>query len=155
MLLLSAVAIGGPFYQREDICAARRKRAAVAEAHPALVETSGMELAHFLQQQLRISQLEDELSRVNEYRRFASPTRTLQNHKAILEMTAEVFPNANVSVLEESDPEIENDEHFAVSVRTPGTVDEVVALHGEWHRRLRQVAPETASFYCLLLDIDD
>jgi len=77
------------------------------------------------------------------------------NHDAILKMTAELFPKARIVVSEESDPEVDDDEYFAVLVETPGSVDDVVALHREWHDRIGSIAPETANFYRLLLDIND
>jgi hypothetical protein len=146
-------------FQSESDHGVMRRFALVRDAGQPVPETNrvtqGMDLGQFFQKQLQIAQLEDELSRLLQRRKYASPTRTLNNHRAILEATQQLFPKASISVTEESDPEIEDDEYFSVLVQTPGTVDEVVALHREWHNRIRHVAPETASFYCLLLDIND
>ncbi len=114
-----------------------------------------MDIGQFFQQQIKISQLEDELSQSRQTRRYATPTLTLRNHNAILELTAELFPKAKITVSEESDPEIEDDEYFVITVETPGSVGELVKCHREWHCRIVKVAQETAIAYRLSLDIND
>lgn len=88
-------------------------------------------------------------------RRFVPPTIVVRNHDAVLRFTSQLFPAARISVTQEADPEIENDEYFAILVETPGSVDHVVALHREWHNRIGSIAPETSRCYRLLLDIND
>jgi hypothetical protein len=113
------------------------------------------DLVQFLDREFQASPIADMQCRWAQGPRFEYSTRNTRDHEIILKMTAELFPHASISLSQESDPEIEDDDYFAILVETPGTVDEVVGLHREWHNRIGSVAPETASFYRLLLDIND
>jgi hypothetical protein len=79
--------------------------------------------------------------------RPADPHQRAGNHDAILKMTAELFPGAKIELGASIDPEIEGDEFFVVSVVASGTVDELVAREGQWHRRMRAIiGPLTTSY---------
>jgi hypothetical protein len=75
------------------------------------------------------------------------------HHNAILKMTAEVFPGAKIELGTSIDPEIEGDEYFVVSVEAPGAVKELVARHGQWHRRMRAIIGPASSSYRLDLHV--
>jgi hypothetical protein len=82
-----------------------------------------------------------------------TPAAASFNHEAVLNMTAEVFPGAKIELGTGTDPEVEGDEYYVVSVTTAGEVKELVAKDGQWHHRLWDVVPKTASFYRLLMDV--
>jgi hypothetical protein len=82
-----------------------------------------------------------------------APPVVLRNHEAILKLTAEIFPGAVIAVSVELDAEIPGPEYFVINVRTQGEIRELVAKDGEWHHRIWDVAPETASSYRLSLGV--
>jgi hypothetical protein len=82
-----------------------------------------------------------------------SPDAASRNHEAILKLTAEIFASDKIVVTNECDPEIAGKEYLVVSVHTQGEISELVAKNCQWHHRIWDVAPETASFYCLSLDL--
>ena len=82
-----------------------------------------------------------------------SPALVIRNHVAILAMTAEVFPGGKIEVEEGVDPEIEDETYLVVNVTTSDDVRQAVARNIEWHRRLREVACQTARSYRLSLDL--
>jgi hypothetical protein len=83
-----------------------------------------------------------------------APPVVVRNHEAILRLTAEIFPAGEIAVTEEIDPEIPGPEYFVVNVRTSGEIRELVAKDGQWHHRIWDVAPETASSYRLSLGVE-
>jgi hypothetical protein len=83
-----------------------------------------------------------------------APPQVLRNHDAILRLTAEIFPRGEISVTEEVDAETPGPEYFVVNVKTSGEIQELVAKDGEWHHRLWDVAPQTASSYRLSLGVE-
>jgi len=82
-----------------------------------------------------------------------SPTVALQNHEAILKLTAEIFSTDQIAFTHELDPEIVGKEYLVISVKTQGEMPELLAKESEWHHRIWDVAAETASYYCLSLDL--
>jgi hypothetical protein len=82
-----------------------------------------------------------------------SPTVALRDYEAILKLTAETFSTDRVSITREFDPEIAGKEYWVVSVKTQGEVPELLARDTQWHQRKWDVAPETACYYCLALDL--
>ena len=76
-----------------------------------------------------------------------------QDHTAILSMSAEVFPNAKIDLGTSIDPEIENWEHFVVSVTISGDVSDRIARDREWHRRLCTEYRSVARQYVLDIHI--
>lgn len=156
MLLLSSLSESNPFSERTP--RALRRRSAFANRirdNRGEIEASGEYLEEFFRRPLQTSPIEDERFGAAHARRDERSIRTEHNCESILKMTAEMFPKAKITFSKESDPEIEDDDYLAILVETPGTVDEVVALHREWHNRIGRLAPETANFYRLLLDIND
>lgn len=122
-------------------------------AHDDLI---GGELTQFWLQQQTIFRLEDELEaakRSSERARYASPTRVVRNHDEILRMTSQLFPEVTISLAVETDPEIDDDDYFVVSVTARGAFDDLAVAHRDWHRRLLELAPETATYYRLSLGI--
>jgi hypothetical protein len=116
----------------------------------------GGELTQFWLQQQTIFRLEDELEaakRSSERARYASPTRVVRNHDEILRMTSQLFPEVTISLAVETDPEIDDDDYFVVSVTARGAFDDLAVAHRDWHRRLLELAPETATYYRLSLGI--
>jgi hypothetical protein len=79
--------------------------------------------------------------------------QVIRNHRAILGMTAEIFPGSTVEVEGAVDPEIEGDPYLVLNVATAGEIPALVEKNSQWHRQLRVVAPETASSYRLSLDV--
>ena len=77
----------------------------------------------------------------------------MRNHEAILKLTSEVFSTDQIVVTHELDPEIVGKEYLVVSVKTQGEMPELLAKDSQWHHRIWDVAPETASYYCLSLDL--
>ena len=83
-----------------------------------------------------------------------APPVVVRNHEAILRLTGEIFPASEIAVTEEVDAEIPGPEYFVVNVRTSGEIRALVAKDGEWHHRIWDVAPETASSYRLSLGVE-
>lgn len=81
------------------------------------------------------------------------PAVALQNYEAILKLTTNIFSTDQITVTHELDPEIVGKEYRVVSVKTRGEIPELLAKDSEWHHRIWDVAPETASSYCLSLDL--
>jgi hypothetical protein len=79
------------------------------------------------------------------------PLVALQNYEAIVKLTSEIFATDRITVTREFDPEIVGKEYWVVSVTTQGDVPELLAKDAQWHHRIWDVAPETASYYCLSL----
>jgi hypothetical protein len=80
-----------------------------------------------------------------------SPSVAVQDCQAILQLTAEIFASNHVTVACEFDPEIVGKEYWVVSVKTQGELPDLLAKDSDWHHRIWEVAPETASYYCLSL----
>lgn len=60
----------------------------------------------------------------------------------VMAMTQEVFPGSLCRVEIDDDPEIPNDRHLALVVRTSfPSVDELVARQWKWHERLFACCP--------------
>ncbi len=78
---------------------------------------------------------------------------SLRDYQAILKLTAEVFASDQITVAHEFDPEIASKEYWVVSVKTQSELPDLLAKDSEWHHRIWEVAPETASAYCLSLDL--
>jgi hypothetical protein len=158
---LRRLAPANPFSPREGLLYPARSSVVVMERPNEDVGesswTSSLDLRQFLVDLQLRGELEDELAAarltIEELKRHASPPCTIRNHAAILQATAELFPAGQVTVTVESDPESGDEEFFAINVATPGDVNDLVARHSQWHSRKREVAPETASSYRLLLDI--
>jgi hypothetical protein len=96
----------------------------------------------------------DELPSVIVDSAAVAPPVVLRNHEAILKLTAEIFPGGEIAVTEELDAEIAGPEYFVVNVKTQGEIGILVAKDGEWHHRIWEVAPETASSYRLSLGVE-
>jgi len=76
-----------------------------------------------------------------------------RENEAVVRSTAELFPDAQISLTQEADPEGGDDEYSAVSVTTRGEINDLAARHREWHCRLRLIAPQTATSYRLVIDV--
>lgn len=64
------------------------------------------------------------------------PTAELRDVcRQVAAFTAELFPRG-VSIKVRNDPEITGDLYFVFEVADVGSVDEIVARHDDWHRRL-------------------
>ena len=71
---------------------------------------------------------------------------------AILEFTAELFKNP-ASITVEADPEIPGLESLVVRVAAAGSVAEIVELHSTWHRKVLEIAGDSAHQYRLALEV--
>lgn len=67
---------------------------------------------------------------------------------AILAFTKDMF-QGDVRVVDTDDPEIAGRRYFVFEVTTKGSVDELVALDDQWHRRLCQVAERNPGRFAL------
>jgi len=75
------------------------------------------------------------------------------DHQGILKMSAEVFPGAKLELSTSIDPEIENWEHFVISVTVSGDVRDLVAGDRKWHHRLCAEHRDVARHYVLDLNV--
>lgn len=116
--------------------------------------------------ELRFQELEAELAMVKrsldalgrdrpspDQPRHPCPAATIAEHRHLLALTAELFPDATIEVEEAVDPEIPGDPYLVINVATSGEVNAAVEKNRQWHRRLRIAAPATASSYRLSLDL--
>src|SRR5688500_18261611 len=82
-----------------------------------------------------------------------SPPAAARNYDAVLKLTSEIFSSDHITVTHELDPEIVGKEYLVVSVKTQGEMPDLLAKESQWHHRIWDLATETASFYCLSLDL--
>lgn len=66
-------------------------------------------------------------------------------------LTTELFPG-NLSIETGIDPENRDDVCLLFQVDAGGNVDEILALHDQWHRRLLSVAPQWPGLFRLSID---
>lgn len=71
---------------------------------------------------------------------------------AILAFTEELF-RTRASMTLEADPELPDTNYLVVHVKTNAEVAEIVRLNTAWHRRLLEVAGDSAIRYHLFLDV--
>ena len=69
----------------------------------------------------------------------------------VADFTRELFPGRLI-VETGVDPEIRDDVCLLFQVAATGSVDEIVALDGRWHRRLLPVAPKWPGLFRLSID---
>src|SRR6266481_8747058 len=59
----------------------------------------------------------------------------------VIRMTNRVFPNCGINLLVEDDPEIADDRHIVLEVKTNMEVAEALEARFEWDRQLFSVCP--------------
>jgi hypothetical protein len=76
---------------------------------------------------------------------------------AIMAMTRHVFPDGEVSMEVEIDPEIANYVKLAIVVQLPPQeIEASVAAYQRWHRELRETCPAgLATNFCLGMEFDE
>lgn len=68
---------------------------------------------------------------------FAAEQGVSTQLPVVVEMTRRLFPDAEMFVQNEDDPEIANDRHIVIVTRPKGlSVDEALELLWEWHRQM-------------------
>ena len=75
----------------------------------------------------------------------------VETHDKVVRFTQSIFPGS-VTISRESDPEC-SAEYFVVSAAATGEVEEIAALHHQWHAILGDVAGESAHDYRLSLQL--
>ena len=86
---------------------------------------------------------------------FAAEQGVSTQLPAVLEMTQRLFPDADMSVVVEDDPEIANDRHIVLVVKAKGMpVPEALKKRWQWHGGLFACCPAPlVSAFCLGLSI--
>jgi hypothetical protein len=69
----------------------------------------------------------------------------------VVAFTKQLFPSTLV-IETNVDPEIRDDVCLVFQVLAEGSVDEVVALDEQWHRRVLSLAPTWPGLFCLSID---
>jgi hypothetical protein len=73
---------------------------------------------------------------------FAAQQGVQAEVPAVIEMTRRLFPQADINMELDDDPEIASDRHLVVRVRSVSMpVDQAVAARWEWHRGLLGCCP--------------
>ncbi len=73
---------------------------------------------------------------------FAAQQGVSMELPAVIEMTQRVFPDANVSIVLEEDPEIPHDVHIVIEAKQiPLGVEDAVEARYGWHRGLLACCP--------------
>lgn len=74
--------------------------------------------------------------------------------ETVFRFTKEMFPGP-VAQLEGEDPEIAGRVSIVLGVKARGSINDVVALNEQWHRRLRAAAGSHSRKFCLSLEMDE
>lgn len=75
---------------------------------------------------------------------FAAEQGVSAELPVVVEMTRRLFPEAEMFVQTEDDPEIANDRHIVIVTRPTGlSVDDALELLWEWHRQMFLCCPAT------------